>query len=316
MLKKFRHDPYFLFKYNVLSVVLLAPVSVGIFLTWSSWGEHPYGWGLLLCIAPLCLPSLWSILGSAVILVPVASALGLVEFSMSSWWLIPLGALVGLQSAHLMHNAAHRNLRPLWLNRVVGEICGLQQLMGYPHWAVPHIIHHQFPDDPEKDPHPPETLDFLSFMGQMGQSMGRVVQNNFFDLWGGQKDAQAIWDWTRRTSMASRYARAMFLLVLLGPEAFVLGYMVSKIVNMVWYAHFNYATHRPAGNGETKILNLDHNLYYRFMNATMAGAYYHKNHHAQASLADPRKLNPIPAEPFISYRAEEVVPESEKPTGS
>jgi hypothetical protein len=83
----------------------------------------------------------------------------------------------------------------------------------------------------------------------------------------------------------------------------VLGLIVSKIVNYAWYIHFNYFTHQPNADGDMEVLNLNHNFYYKLMNATMAGIYYHKNHHRKASLFDPRTLEQEQAaKPLVSYR--------------
>src|SRR5690606_28084034 len=143
-------------------------------------------------------------------------------------------------------------------------------------------------DDPLKDPHPPGTMSFREYFRQMGKMTGRVVHSAFFELWGDNARTPRLWRAMIWSSMAARYLRAMFLLVLLAPTVFVLGMIVSKIVNYAWYINFNYFTHQPNANGDMEVLNLNHNLYYKLVNATMAGIYYHKNHHRKASLFDPR----------------------------
>ncbi|MCB1121571.1 MAG: fatty acid desaturase [Verrucomicrobiae bacterium] len=301
MLKEFRRDRFLFLKYNLVIILLTSLASLALLFTTSSIIATPNSWILFLCILPLCFPNLWSILLSALSLVMAGTLLSL--FSLSAWDLlwIPLGVFVGLQSAYLMHNAAHENIRPKWFNRVVGEICGMQQLMGFPAWAVPHVIHHQFPDDPEKDPHPPDHLPFLQFLSQMGLFMGRIVQKNYFEQWGDNETSRRDWKRMVHTSTVSRFTRSAFLLLLLGPKVFVLCFMVSKVINAVWYAHFNYFTHRPAADGKMEILNLDHNWYYKLVNATMAGVYYHKNHHFKPILFDPRKLDRTLEEPLVSF---------------
>jgi fatty acid desaturase len=301
MFKQYKKDIYFLLKYNSANAVLLGFASLLLFQQWSPLASVADSWILLLCILPLSLPNLWTITGSAIVLASVAVSLDLFSVSLGDWWLLPLGAVIGLQSAWLMHNAAHESIKPRWLNRLLGEICGLQQLMGFPGWAIPHIVHHQFSDDPDKDPHPPQYLTFMQFLAEMGPSMARVARQFFFNLWKDHPQVSRIWQSMVWTSMAARYMRAVFLLVLLGPKIFVLCFMVSKMVNMIWYVHFNYYTHRPTGDGRIEILNLDHNFYYKLMNATMAGVYYHKNHHAKASLFDPRDYDKDSSKPLISY---------------
>lgn len=312
MLKQFRKDRFFFLKYNCVIIALTALGSLLLYFMGSSIRDTSNSWVLFLCILPLCFPNLWSILVSAISLAIAGTYLNLFSLSLLDVLWIPLGIVVGLQSAYLMHNAAHGNIRPKWLNRLVGEICGMQQLMGFPAWAVPHVIHHQYPDDPAKDPHPPEHLPFLQFLSQMGSFMGRIVQRNYLDQWGDNASTRRDWKLTGHTSTLSRFTRSAFLLLLLGPKVFVLCFMVSKVVNAVWYAHFNYYTHRPTADGKMEILNLDHNWYYRLINATMAGVYYHKNHHFKPILFDPRRLDRTLDGPLVSY----TYPESRIPGDS
>lgn len=311
MFKQFKRDPFFILKYNIVTILLLALASVVLFNTWSSLGETPYSWVLLLCVLPLAVPNFWTISFSALSVVAVSVYFGLFVVGLGDAWLIPVGIIVGLQAAYLMHNAAHGNFKPNWLNRVVGELCGLQHLIGFPGWVVPHIVHHQYPDDPARDPHPPEHMSFTRFLSEMGPCMSRVARQIFFQQWREREDTARIWAAMAYTGMLARYLRAVFLLLLLGSKAFVLAYLISKIVNVLFYVHFNYYTHRPTEEGSIEVLNLNHNWYYKLMNATMAGVYYHKNHHAKASLFDPRRLDAPQKESLISYRypeGEEVLP--------
>lgn len=306
MYRQFLRDPFFLLKYNVVNILVLSLASVVLLRTWSSIGESLHSWLLLLCVLPMALPNFWTISFSALSLVAVSLYFGMFTMNLADLWLVPVGALVGLQSAFLMHNAAHGNVRPGWLNRLVGELCGLHQLMGFPGWTVPHIKHHQSPDDPDKDPHPPGHMSFARYLDQMFVQMARAARNTFFEQWGERKDVGRIWAAISYAGMLARYSRTVFLLLLLGTKVFVLGYVVSKLVNMVWYVHFNYATHRPKADGSVEILDLDHNWYYKAINAFMPGVYYHKSHHARASLFDPRKLDMPQEQPLISYRHPEL----------
>ena len=304
MYKHYKKDPYFFIKYNLASILILGIGSLLLYRYWSALPQLPNSWLLFLCALPLALPALWIITTSGIVIALVSMLNGYFAPSLQEWLLLPLlGTIVGLQSAWLMHNAAHESIKPAWLNRVVGELTGLQQLAGYPVWAVFHIVHHQNSDDPLKDPHPPGTLSFREYFRQMGKMTGRVVHSAFFELWGDNARTQRLWRMMIWSSMAARYLRAVFLLVLLGPTVFVLGMIVSKIVNYAWYIHFNYFTHQPNANGDMEVLNLNHNLYYKLMNATMAGIYYHKNHHRKASLFDPRTLEPEQAaKPLVTHK--------------
>ena len=292
MYKYYKRDPFFFVKYNIASILILGAASIFFYVSWSELREIDNNWLLFLAILPLCLTNVWIILSSAVLVSVAAAWQGHFAVGPRELLLLPaVGIVVGLQSAWLMHNAAHESIKPAWLNRLVGELTGLHQLSGFPGWAVHHIIHHQNPDDPLKDPHPPALLKFREYFWQMGPLMARVAHNAYFELWGESEHTRRQWKMVVWTSLVCRYARNAFLLILLGPVAFVLGFIVSKLVNYAWYVHFNYYTHQPNEDGEIEILNLNHNFYYRLMNATMAGIYFHRNHHKKASLFNPRMLD-------------------------
>lgn len=304
MYKQYKKDPLFFIKYNVASILLLIAGSILLYSFWSGLRGVENSWVFLLATLPLALPNLWIIAASGALVGVLSIELGYFDAGLQEYVLLPVvGALVGLQSAWLMHNASHESIKPAWLNRLVGELTGLQQLAGYPVWAVHHIIHHQNPDDPMKDPHPPGTMTFVEYFRGMGKLTGRVVHSAYFDLWGDSPRTQHLWRWTLRTFMIARYLRAVFLLLLLGPVVFSLCFIVSKLVNYAWYIHFNYFTHQPNANGDMEVLNLNHNLYYKFMNATMMGIYFHKNHHRKASLFDPRDLEPEQAAKTLVSRS-------------
>jgi fatty acid desaturase len=304
MYKFYKKDPYFFIKYNIVSILILGAGSILLYNYWSVLPGISNNWLLFLAIVPLVLTNVWIILFSTALLTLAAVTQGAFDVSLREAVLLPLaGIVIGLQSAWLMHNAAHESIKPAWLNRLIGELTGLHQLSGFPGWAVFHIIHHQNSDDPVNDPHPPVLLTFREFFWQMGPLMARVAHAAFFELWGENERAQRLWTWTVRTGLTARYMRNAFLLVLLGPVAFVLGFIVSKLVNYAWYVHFNYFTHRPNAEGDIEVLNLNHNLYYKVMNATMSGIYFHKNHHRKASLFDPRTLEVEQADKIlVSYK--------------
>ncbi len=115
------------------------------------------------------------------------------NFSLWNFALIPLGVVTGLYSAVMIHNAAHSNIKPLWLSRLIGEICGLHQLGRFLGWAITHHLHHCFPDDPEKDPRPPNNLNFWKFADEMKNTIRRVLSQSYFEIWGNTPKSQKIW---------------------------------------------------------------------------------------------------------------------------
>src|SRR6266487_589177 len=139
LLKDFHEDRYFLTKYYAINFVLYITVCTTLLRTSTvARGPHPVLW--FLALIPLILPDFRLITSSGILFLGL---LGLFYGSRFSLWhlgLIPLGVYLGLLSAMLMHNAAHGNIRPAWLNRLLGEICGVHQLPGFPGWHITHLL--------------------------------------------------------------------------------------------------------------------------------------------------------------------------------
>ena len=313
MLKQFRADKYFFLKYYLINLVLYS-VACSILALTTGLFSGEYAWLWFLVIIPIILPDFLVISMGGI----VACAL-LLYFQPFYWWYllgIPLGAYLGIQSGTFMHNASHGNFRPKWLNRVVGEICGLHQLPGVPGWWVTHKIHHQNPDDPEKDPHPPLGLPFWGFVRIMKQTMRTVMTNVYFDQWGKSRETKRIWALVDLTLPINRYLRAVFLLLLLGPAIFVFVWIPSYLVNILFYAHLNFVTHQPNGEGDFEILDIKNGWYYRFMNAIGQGCYFHKTHHLKCTLINPKSLEATRIDPLISYHEESNVESAQGITAS
>ncbi|MDA0349008.1 MAG: fatty acid desaturase [Verrucomicrobia bacterium] len=299
MLKQFRADKYFFLKYYLINLVIYSLGCTLLALTTNTLTGN-YGWLWLLLLIPVILPDFMVITFGGLICAAFTS------YSETFHWFyllgFPLGAYLGVQSGTLMHNASHGNLRPKWLNRVCGELCGLHQLPGVPGWWVTHKIHHQNPDDPKRDPHPPMGLTFWQFVRQMKQTMRTVMTNNFFDQWGESKETKRIWGMVDFTLPINRYLRALFMLLLFGPAIFVFVWIPSYLVNIIFYAHLNYATHQPNEDGDYEILDLNNSWYYRFMNVIGQGCYYHKTHHWKPTSINPQSINPTREEPLVSFK--------------
>ena len=193
MLKKFWKDPYYLLKYFLFNCLILSVVNIFLFN-----------------FAPL---GIW------------------VPFSPWSLVLLPIGAYVGLLSATVIHNATHKNFRPAWKSRLYGELTGLHQLYGYVSWALPHLIHHMYPDDPERDPHPPLDLPFHKFLFGMRNTMKTFGRNIFLDAHGNHPRIGAILFLTDTTRIIAMALRVLFWLLLCGPVGFLVFYIPSYIAN-------------------------------------------------------------------------------------
>jgi len=164
------------------------------------------------------------------------------------------------------------------------------------------VGHSLNPDDPERDPHPPLELTFWKFVREMKQTMRIVMTKNFFDQWGESKETKRIWAMVDFTLPINRYLRAVFIFLLFGPAIFVFVWIPSYLVNIVFYAHLNYATHQPNEDGDYEILDLNSSWYYRFMNVIGQGCYYHKTHHWKPTSINPQSINSTREEPLVSFK--------------
>jgi len=298
---KFRKDPYYFLRYYLANVALLGSGIVLIEITFDRLGglNHLALWliGLILFV----LPSFSLIFLSGLYYLLLTCLVQPEDLTPSSLALIPLGILGGTISAALMHNAAHGNFRHAWQNRAWGEVCGVLQLTGFAGWCVSHFIHHAAPDDPEKDAHAPGDMTFRKYVNAMGYLMKECTTNKYFEIHGESKHIKATWQVVGWLLPLVRYSRIAFILCLLGPTAFVMLYVPFKIANTMIYGDFNYRTHRPTGDGGVEILNLNHNVWYKILNAISFGSYFHKNHHRKPNVFNPRYAGDDD-NPFVTYR--------------
>lgn len=208
-----------------------------------------------------------------------------------SWpfWII-LSVLVGIESAVFIHNASHGTFKPQALGFIVGEICGLHQLYGFLGWKIPHMIHHRFTDDPEKDPHAPRKETFLQYFFRMRGQIRKRIYEYFFEQFGDTPK-------TRRNVKIQKTIRIFvvtlhlgFWFFLLGPKLLFLFYIPSYMTTAFFFGHLNYCTHSFKREGDIEILNLNEGILYRFLNWLTFGTYFHKNHHERADLFNPATL--------------------------
>lgn len=284
MYKKFLKDPNYLLKYHLIFAVGLVPAIVALALL------RPPAWIDLV----LFLPAIWFGSQSDIRAVSLTFvyACGAAFFSPTFEpvfpLLIPLGVLIAFPLTTLVHNPSHDSLKPRWLNRPVGELAGLFHLAGFPDWKIIHIFHHQHSDHPELDPHPPLDKGYWEFAMGMRKSVGEAYVRHYMRIHGQNAETMSR---LKRFALASRLdmlLRATFWFLLLGPQLFAYLFLASITFKMYHYAWFNHATHRPE-NGQVVTKNMDHRLY-RIVNFLSYGLYYHDNHHARPSLANPKHL--------------------------
>ena len=298
---RFRQDPYYFLRYYVATIGLLGGGIVLNEALFGRLGSLPYPALWLLGLVLFVLPSFSLIFLSGLYFLLLAWIVPPAIVTPASLALIPVGLLAGTVSAALMHNAAHGNFGRTWKNRLWGEVCGLFQLTGFAGWCVSHFIHHAAPDNPDKDAHAPGDISFRDYMSGMGQLMKENLTRNYFEIFGDTSHTRVTWSLVTWLLPLVRYSRILFILSLLGPTAFVLIYVPFKIANTMIYGDFNYRTHRPTANGSYEILNLNHNVWYKLLNAISFGSYFHKNHHRNPSIFNPRIMG-HDERPFVTYR--------------
>lgn len=213
------------------------------------------------------------------------------DFDFSNWHFltIPVAMIIGVQAPALLHNAVHFNLRPLWLNDLIGEALGFFVLFGLGPFRISHFLHHAHADS-IADPHPPNGRSFFHFLATTQVNTIMVIRRRFLDIHGDTMKSHSILAAEMFFYYVSLVVRPLCWFWLLGPTWFVCFYLPAYIVNVLVFAHINFATHETMKDGSVEITNLNGNTYYRFINFIGSGVYFHKNHHAKPTLFNPAEL--------------------------
>lgn len=194
-----------------------------------------------------------------------------------------------LSTNSLLHLSSHDSFLKNWISRTIGEILSFFYLVGFPEWQQIHMEHHRYPDHPEKDPHPPKGLTFVSFLLGMRKSVGKVFVLFYKNLWPDVPFIDRKLNWLIVLAITSQFLKMIFWFLLLGPIGFGIFYAITLVVKNISYAHFNYYTHIQQDD-EIKIINLKNGLFWKFLNTITFGLYYHKNHHLRPRLFNPSTL--------------------------
>ncbi len=215
------------------------------------------------------------------------------EIHFALWHLlaIPVGIYVGGLSCVYIHNATHQSFPNRFLNELGGHIAGIHQLWGFTGWKLIHLIHHQYSDNIEHDPHPPADLPFSIFLRRMFLRSSRVMTKRYREHWGESRRTQILHGAVLVTFLVMTSGFLAFWYILLGPELFLLGYLPSLAWNHYMFAHINYYCHPKNEDGKTTAAaNLTGGLYYKLANLLWHGIYYHGNHHKKPMLFNPRHM--------------------------
>lgn len=262
-MNKFKKDPKFLLKYCIYSLVFFTAGNISLYL-----------------------------------LKGISFQIDFTPFS----FMLPLLAILfcGLPSS-ILHNCAHGNIKPHLLNQITGEICGTFMLYGFKGFQVAHMYHHIFPDDPTMDPHPPRGYSFLRFVVAPIEATLVVIRRAYLQNFGDTEENRKNLSLQEKLFNIGIISRVVFMFLLLGPELFLLAYIPVYLTNIFVFAHINYATHIENENGDSEIINLDNNLYYKYVNKVSLGGYFHKSHHRNPQVLNPSTIVLKNEKRYITY---------------
>lgn len=223
-------------------------------------------------------------------------------FHWENWMvLLPfLGIYIGGVSAVFIHNATHGSFPSRFTNELAGYVAGIHQLWGYTGWKLIHLLHHQYSDDAQYDPHPPAGKGYWEFTAEMFYKSSGKVTERYREHWGESAQTKWLHRGVLITFLGMVACHLLMWYLLLGPVGFLLFYIPSLIANHLLFSHINYYAH-PVNpeTGETEASNMTSNLYYKLANLMWFGIYYHGNHHRKPTLFNPKYLTvtvKVPAE--------------------
>jgi len=288
MMRRFVADRGFLLRYYAWSTFISLLALAGLY-EWHPYAFRP-GVGLwILSLFPLVFPSFLGVCLAGI----SAISLALIYYGdpLTAWHLalIPMGIYAGMLNVAVVHNCAHENFRPRWMNRVLGELCSFHLMSGFPGFAILHLLHHRHADDPVLDPHPNGDCTYWQYLNGLKASLGRSFQRFYVDHWGDNPASRLRWRTIRALLSTNRVIRALLVLFLFGPLGFAFFYVPSILANQLTYAHINYYTHIHHRDGRIEIVDLNSTPGYRLLNALMMGIYCHATHHRHAYLLNPAK---------------------------
>ena len=288
VLRSFRNDRRFLARYYRISTIVLVLLNAALYTA----RAEQFGWSILLwvaCMLPLFISSFSGVLLACACTSMVWMFSTGAAMASSDWLLVPLGVYLGALNVPLIHNCAHGSWRPRWLNHCLGELFSLQILSGFPGFVILHLTHHQYPDDPVKDPHPNGELTYWQYLRGLKRALGAAYRRIYFERWGDSPESRKDWSEFQRLLPLGRGLRALLFLLVLGPKGFVLFFIPMFITNQIAYAHINYYTHAHHADGQPEIVNLNHGAY-RWLNFFLLGIYFHRNHHRYPKVFNPKHL--------------------------
>jgi stearoyl-CoA desaturase (delta-9 desaturase) len=213
-----------------------------------------------------------------------------IHFNLISFVSIVSGLILGLVSATAFHNASHGNIKPRFLNALIGELTADFSLEDIRCFRVGHMLHHMHVDDPELDPHPPRGLTFFGFIASSRQKTIQCIANFYYKHHGKTKASERNVAAQIVVFHIKALLKLCFWFLLFGPTGFLFFYIPAYLSYFFGFAHLNYVSHQDE-EGVAEIHNHNENTFYKMMNVLTSGGYYHKNHHLSPGLYNPSRLN-------------------------
>lgn len=202
---------------------------------------------------------------------------------------IPFAIIWGLILSSLLHNTSHDNINFTLLNRLVGSFSGAWVLYGYSNFVMIHTLHHKYSDQ-ELDPVNPQGMSFLVFVSAPMRYMIKTAKKYLFQTHGHHENYKMIMNIQSAIFHLNLVLKLALWYLLFGKVLFVTFFLASLLTNYFIFAHINYVCHRVSSDGSVEVVNLNHNLYYKITNFFTMGGYYHKNHHLNLRIFNPKNL--------------------------
>lgn len=218
------------------------------------------------------------------------------EWSWSLLLWLPLVTYAQIVAHIFVHNATHKSW-PRPVNRLVGELCGVWVLTRFASWEVVHQRHHQYSDNPERDPHP-VVPNFWKYALNTIVNVESQLQQAYYDAHGDTPESRR---YERLRAVVSFGVGMMLIwtwLMFWGPAFFFGVFLPAAVLGGLHVIHFNWSTHNGfSPTQDFRPVNLDHGVYW-LGNRIFFGIYYHANHHRRPGLFNPRFMSPgLPLEP-------------------
>lgn len=282
LFSKLRKDPFFFFRYVTTKTLLFSMIFLICFIS--------------LPISPnyliISLLGLFFFFANPYVLltglaVTVAASAKLNETdSFIIILLMFLGIFLGGWLTMIIHNTAHEQIKPRWINRTIGELAGFTVMMGFINFLYIHILHH-IHEDTEKDPHHNiEGVSFFNYISLSAKNIG-LTYREFLTTKVCKNKIQLIT--VIACVMINKLLTMQILLFVFGEVLFVNMILPCMIANQLFFAYLNYYTHPMDDQNRKTIVNLNDSLGHKFANFFYAGILYHKTHHERPQAFNPQR---------------------------